>query len=199
MDRASRFIWELSCGEKETALFENAMATLVQIIEQTDDLSLLTDGERRYSNLLFDVCQEVIRTGQVGRPKKTLKEGVKVRVKNNGSQTHKKGPKRPKYQSPKPEHPQTKTNLENKQIHANHVEAFNSALRRRVAAYRRKTNTYAKDKPFLQNRLDGYWVLHNFIRPHFTLKQVPAVVLGCLEKGLSWFELFKIQFVSMVV
>ena len=41
MDRASRFIWELSCGEKETALFENARATVFQVIEQTDDLSLV--------------------------------------------------------------------------------------------------------------------------------------------------------------
>ncbi len=54
MDRASRFIWELSCGEKETDLFENAMATLVQVIEETDDLSLVTDGERRYGNLFED-------------------------------------------------------------------------------------------------------------------------------------------------
>ena len=133
MDRASRFIWELSCGERETALFENAMATLLQVIEQTDDLSLLTDGERRYGNLLFDICQEIIRTGQVGRPKTTLKEGVKVRVKNKGSQAHKTGPKRPKYQAPQPEHPDTKPNIENEQIHANHVEAFNSAVRRKVS------------------------------------------------------------------
>ena len=195
MDRASRFIWDLSCGEKETALFENAMATLAQVIEKTDDLSLVTDGERRYGNLLFDICQETIRTGQVGRPKTTLKEGVKVRVKNKGSQAHQKGPKRPKYQSPKPEHPNTKKNLENKQIHANHVEAFNSALRRKIAAYRRKTNTYAKEKPSLQTRLDAHWVFHNFIHPHFTLKQVPAVVLGCLEKALSWVEVFSIQLV----
>jgi hypothetical protein len=196
MDRASRFIWELSCGEKETSLFENAMKTLAQVIEETDDLSLVTDGERRYGNLLFDICKEVIRTGKVGRPKTTLKEGVKVRVKNKGSQAHKNGPKRPKYQAPQPEHPETKPNLDDSQIHANHVEAFNSALRRKIAAYRRKTNTYAKDKPFLQNRLDAHWILHNFVRPHFSLKQVPAVVLGCLEKGLSWVELFKIRLVS---
>ncbi len=89
MDRASRFIWDLSCFDMETALFENAMATLLQVIEQTDDLSLVTLGSRRYGNLLFDICQEVIRTGQVGRPKTTLKEGVKVRVKNKGSQATK--------------------------------------------------------------------------------------------------------------
>jgi transposase-like protein len=70
MDRASRFIWELRCGERDRDLFQQAMATLAQVIEQTDDLTLLTDGERRYGNLLFELCQEVVRTGQVGRPKK---------------------------------------------------------------------------------------------------------------------------------
>ena len=70
MDRASRFIWEMQCGERNTDLFKQAIATLGQVIEQTDDLSLFTDGERRYGNLLFEICQEAIRTGQVGRPKK---------------------------------------------------------------------------------------------------------------------------------
>lgn len=69
MDRASRFIWELQCGERDTELFKQAIATLAQVIEQTDDLTLLTDGERRYGNLLFEICQELIRTGRVGRPK----------------------------------------------------------------------------------------------------------------------------------
>lgn len=72
LDRASRFIWELQCGERDADLFKQAIATLAQVIDQTADLSLFTDGERRYGNLLFDICQEVIRTGQVGRPKKRL-------------------------------------------------------------------------------------------------------------------------------
>jgi transposase-like protein len=70
MDRASRFIWELHSGERERALFEQAMETLARVVEQTSDLTLFTDGERRYGHILFDICQEVIRTGQVGRPKK---------------------------------------------------------------------------------------------------------------------------------
>ena len=63
MDRASRFIWELQCGERDADLFKQAIATLSQVIDQTDDLSLFTDGERRYGNLLFEICQEIIRTG----------------------------------------------------------------------------------------------------------------------------------------
>jgi len=196
MDRATRFIWELTCGKRERSLFEAAMITLSQVIEQTVDLSLLTDGERRYGNLLFETCHQVLRTGKPGRPKKTLPKGVKVRVKNKGSQAHKRGRKRPKYQAPHNEHPDTEQNLVDKHIHANHLEAFNSALRRRLACYRRKTNTYAKIKPALQRRLDAYWVLHNFVRSHFTTKQVPAVAMGILEKAFSLFDIFKIRCIA---
>jgi hypothetical protein len=67
-----------------------------------------------------------------------------------------------------------------------------------MACYRRHTNTYAKEQPALQSRLDTYWVLHNFIRPHFTTKQVPAVALGIVDHPLSWDEIFRIQYVKAV-
>ena len=118
---------------------------------------------------------------------------MKVRIKNKGSQKHKRGRKRPKYQAPLKEHPQTSQTLLNPDIHANHLEAFNSAIRRRLSCYRRRTNTSAKDEDALQRRLDGYWGLHNFVRPHFTTHKVPAVALGILDKGLSFEELFTIQ------
>ncbi len=38
LGRASRFIWELECGQRDTNLFKQAMTTLAQVIEQTDDL-----------------------------------------------------------------------------------------------------------------------------------------------------------------
>ena len=119
---------------------------------------------------------------------------MKVRLKNKGSQAHKRGRKRPKYQAPKPEHPDTEQTIINKDIHANHLEAFNSALRRRMACYRRRTNTYAKEQAVLQTRLDAYWVLHNFIRPHFTTKLIPAVASGILDQPLSWDEIMRIQY-----
>src|SRR5215212_11104067 len=120
------------------------MPLLCDVIEQTGDLTLLTDGERRYGSLLFEICSAVLRTGKRGRPKKTLRKGVKVRLKNKGSQRHKRGPKGPKYQAPYPEHPDTAQPIATKDIHAHHLEAFNTSLRRRCAAYRRRTNTYAK-------------------------------------------------------
>jgi hypothetical protein len=99
-------------------LFKKAISLLCQVIQQTGDLTLLTDGERRYGSLLFELCSEALRTGKRGRPKKTLRQGVKVRLKNKGTQRHKRGPKRPKYQAPYPEHPDTVQPVASKDIHA---------------------------------------------------------------------------------
>ena len=55
MDRATRFLWDMQCGRKDRKLFKNAMRLLCQVIEQTGDLTLLTDGQRRYGNLLFEL------------------------------------------------------------------------------------------------------------------------------------------------
>ena len=40
---------------------------------------------------------------------------------------------------------------------------------------------------------DIFWIVHNFIRKHFTTKKVPAVALGILKEGLSWEQMLKIQ------
>lgn len=193
MERASRFIWVLGCGKKDRTLFFYAIQILRNIIEQTGDVTLITDGERRYGNLLFEICHEVFRSGLRGRPPKILREGIKIRIKNKGKQNHKRGRKRPKYETPHAEHPQTFQNISNNDIHANHAEAFNASLRRRSSAYRRRTNTYAKNKTSLQRILDGVWIVHNFIRIHFTTKQVPVVALGVMEKGLSWKQILMLQ------
>ena len=196
MDRASRFIWALECGKKDERLFKTAMRILLKVIRKTDDLTLLTDGERRYGNILFEICYELLKTGKQGRPRKTLTKGVKVRVKNKGSQKKKPGRKRKKYQAPQPEHPDTTQNIENPDIHANHVEAFNAALRRMCSAFRRKTNTYAKKVERLQERLNVIWIIHNFVRVHYTTKEVPAVTLGVIEEGLTLEDILRLKGVN---
>jgi transposase-like protein len=193
LDRASRFIWEIECGKKARKLFHKAIKSLDKIARQTHDLSIFTDGERRYGNLLFEICHELVKNGKPGRPKKTFKKGVHVRLKNKGSQAHKKGRKRPQYQSPWREHPETARTIAETDIHANHAEAFFSSLRRKCATFRRKTNTYAKSTKGLQRLLGVYWVVHNFLRVHFTTREVPAVALGLLERRLSVQEVVQIQ------
>ena len=116
MDKATRFIWELSCGKKDKALSKIAIKRLADLIEQSE-------------------------------------------------------------------------------AHANHVEANNSEMRQRRSPFRRKTNTYAKSKNNLQRILNVYWVIHNYVRPHFTTEEVPAVRLGIVEKTLNVKTLFSIQYV----
>lgn len=94
IERSSRFIWELKCGNKDKELFSSTLKNLVKIIEKTDDLTLLTDGESRYGNILFELCNEAIRTGKRGRPRKCLPKGVKVRMKIKKSQNNKRGKKK---------------------------------------------------------------------------------------------------------
>jgi len=183
MDRASRFIVEQRCGEKDAELFRHVMNTVAGYIEQSEDLIFLSDGERRYGNWLFELCSEVLYTGKRGCPSKTLPSNVKVRVKNKGSQAHVKK-KRPKYEAPWREHPETQQNLDNQDIHANHIEAQNAALRRRNSAFRRRTNTYAKTLKGLQRTLDVHQLIHNFVRCHWTTLEVPAVALGVLKEAL---------------
>ena len=185
MDRASRFIINLTCGKKDKDLFMSAMTILTEVVKVTNDMTLLTDGERRYSKYLFQICYDLLRNDKPGRPKKVLKENLRIKLKNKGSQDHKPGPKLDKYQTPKPEHPNTKNKISNAEIHANHAEGQNAAIRRKNSAYRRKTNTYAKIKDGLQRTLDIYWVVHNFVRKHFTTKEVPAVKLGVMKKALN--------------
>jgi len=193
MDRATRFMWAMGCGRKDRQLLTQAIRLLCRVLKQTGDLTLLTDGERRSGNSLFEICHQVLRNGKRGRPKKTLRKGVKVRLKNKGAQAHKKGRKRPKYQAPFPEHPETIQTITTQDIQANHLEAFHMSLRRRCAAYCRRTNMYAKNTVRLQDRLDVYWIVHNFVRIHFTTHQVPAVALGILEHGFSLHDIFLIQ------
>ncbi len=82
--------------------------------------------------------------------------------------------------------------IEEADIHANHVVANNSAMRRKCSPFRRKTDTYAKSVNSLQRILNVYQVVHNFIRIHFTIKEVPAVALGVIQDTLSVEDLFNI-------
>ncbi len=191
LERRTRFLWQAQCGKKDKQLFKDAIRILYDVIKQTQDFKLFTDGERRYANLLFEICYELIYTGR--RTRETFKKGVKVRVKNKGSQAHKRGPKRPKYQQPKNEHPDNTGDINNSDIHANHVEAFNASLRRKCSAYRRRTNTYAKEQVRLQQRLDLQWVRHNFIERHFTTKKIPAVALNIVENGFTFEQIFALK------
>lgn len=176
MERGSRYILESKCGFKDKKLFMSVIKELAKIAERTNDLSLFTDGERRYSQMLFNLCNKEILIK--GKSKKVLKEGISVRLKNKGRKSSKK------YEKPLPEYPNTK-DIKESDIHANHLEAKNSSLRRSNSAFRRKTNTYAKKVSALQRTLDLDFIVHNYLKPNFTTKTVPAVALGVIKEPYS--------------
>ena len=194
MERTSRFIIEQRCGEKDAKMFRSVMETVANYIKQSDDVTFLSDGERRYGNWLFELCAEELRDGRRGRPPKTLPKEVKVRIKNKGSQNTDPENRRPKYEAPWREHPDTNQVLDDADIHANHVEAQNAALRRRNSAFRRRTNTYAKCKEGLQRTLDVHQIIHNFVRRHWTTGVVPAIALGVLKEALCLEDVLRGRF-----
>lgn len=194
MERASRFIVEQHGGRKDEKMFRKAMTTVAGYVEQSNELTFFSDGERRYGSLLFAICAETLKKGQRGRPPKTLPKEVTVRVKNKGSQNTKPENRRPKYEAPWREHPETSQNLDETDIHANDVEAQNAALRRRNSAFRRRTNTYAKCKEGLQRTLDVHQIIHNFVRRHWTTGVVPAVALNIIEGALCLEDILTSRF-----
>ncbi len=142
------------------------------MIEQTDSLSLFTDGERRYGNLLFEICTRspfLHRIGKTRTSPKTAAEKVRVRLKNKGLQKATGSSTSKVSQAPVPEHPKTTHDVAHKDIHANHLEAFNASGRRRNSTFRRKTNTAQANRKELQRTLDVFgWCiqfLFEFISP----------------------------------
>lgn len=77
------------------------------------------------------------------------------------------------------------------EVHANHVEGFNSSLRRYLSAFRRRTNTYAKNIFGLQRVLDIFWMVHNFVRPHLSqvklFSKLSREILGVSERKTGQF------------
>ena len=48
---------------------KKALESLCKVIEKADDLTLITDGKRRYGNLLFEICQELVEQASEGDQK----------------------------------------------------------------------------------------------------------------------------------
>lgn len=98
--------------------------------------ALLTSGERRYGTALWKLALRFvwIKAGKAhpdyGR-RKVWREGLEVAMKIKGSQGHKR------VLWVKAEHPFTAISPDC-EVHANHNEAQNTALRRRASAYRRR-------------------------------------------------------------
>ena len=55
---------------------------------------------------------------------------------------------------------------------------------------------YAKTEKGLQRVLDVHQIIHNFVRPHWTTKKVPAVAIGIIAKALTLENILTLQRVA---
>lgn len=109
---------------------------------------------------------------------------MEVAIKIKGSQG------RPRVEWIKTEHPLTAIS-DKSDVHVNHNEAQNAALRRHASAYRRRQNLYAKKVEGLQRALDVQRLIHNWVRPHWSLGKgvTPSMAMCYSLRPLSIPEL----------
>jgi hypothetical protein len=172
---------------RDAQLFEQGVERAWDWAQPSDIIRWFSDGERRYSKALWKLASVYLLTNSlptVFPDRKVWREGVEVAIKIKGSQGN------PRVEWVLPEHPFTAISSVT-EVHANHLEALNSALRRRSTAYRRRQNHYAKFVEGLQRALNVQRLLHNWVRPHWGLDKLttPAMAMGFIERPLTIAEL----------
>ena len=145
-------------------------------VQNCQSIRWFTDGERRYGNELWKLASVYLKSGEYHPEfphRKVWREGLEVAMKIKNSQGNKR------VEWVKAEHPFTAISPES-EVHANHNEAQNAALRRKCSAYRRRQNLYAKELPGLQRILDVQRLVHNWVKPHWGLGKgtTPAMEMG---------------------
>jgi len=190
VERDSRYWLVAQAGLKNTQLFQKGTQKAWRWARCCSSIRWFTDGEQRYAKLLWKLASQYLKSKerpQVYGYRKVWREGVEVAMKIKGYI----GRRRVKWI--KPEHPYTAISPK-PEVGANHNEALNSSIRRRCSAYRRRTNTEAKNVEGLQRSLDVLRLVHNWVRPHSSLNKgiTPAMALGLyhrpiqMEELLSW-------------
>jgi hypothetical protein len=201
MERDSRYWFVGLVGKRENILFKKGMEQLWAWAKPAEFIRLFTDGEYRYSkegdwgnlppahfrNYLWPLAHEFLKPDEVSSTyqyRKVWRQGLEVACKVKGSQGT---PRRVwRYRA----HPYTAISNQ-KDVHANHQEAFNASLRRRCSAYRRRQNLYAKRQDALQRTLTMQQMIHNWVRRHFSLPKntTPAMRLGYIDRPVSLYEM----------
>lgn len=191
IERQSRYWVAAHAGQKTARLFRQGTAQAWQWAAPAQFIRWFTDGERRYGKTLWSLASVFLKrreTTPVYQRRKVWRQGLEVAMKIKGSQ----GQRRVVWV--KTEHPFTAISPIH-DVHANHNEAQNSALRRRASAYRRRQNLYAKRVEGLQRALNVQRLIHNWVRPHWGLdhQTTPAMAMGYCERPFSTQELLTLK------
>jgi hypothetical protein len=168
-------------GVKNEDLFERSVNQSWQWVSACQFVRCFSDGERRYARLLWQRASVYLKRQDYPhrRHRKVWREGVEVAMKIKGSQGC------PRVVWVKFEHPWTAISPRI-EVHANHVEAQNAAIRRRCSAYRRRQNLYAKTVSGLQRAITCCRLVHNWVKPHWGLSsnQTPAMAMGFCDRPI---------------
>lgn len=187
IERESRYWLTAQAGLKDQPLFANGVQSAWEWVKACDGIRWFTDGERRYGQELWKLASVYLKAEErhpdYGH-RKVWREGLEVAMKVKGAQGNRR------VEWVKVEHPFTAISPAS-EVHANHNEAHNAALRRRCSAYRRRQNLYAKKLSGLQRVLDVQQLIHNWVRPHWGLSKqtTPAMEMGFCSRPLSTLEL----------
>lgn len=130
IEQESRYWVAAQAGRKETGLFEQGTQRAWNWAKPAQFIRWFTDGERRYGRALWKLASIYLKRGEAHRHyhhRKVWREGLEVAMKIKGSQ----GQRRVEWVYT--EHPFTAVSAAS-EVHANHNEAQNSALRRRCSA-----------------------------------------------------------------
>lgn len=191
IERTSRYWVHAQAGQKTNPLFEQGTRLAWTWANPATYIRWFTDGEHRYGQALWQLASVRLKPGECHPDypyRKVWREGLEVAMKIKASQ----GRKRVEWV--RVEHPFTAMSPA-REVHANHNEAQNSALRRRASAYRRRQNLYAKSVEGLQRVLDVQRLIHNWVRPHWGLqrKLTPAMAMGYCQRPISITELLTLR------
>jgi hypothetical protein len=187
IERETRYWIEAQAGLKNAKLFENGVKSAWDWAKPSEYIRWFTDGERRYGIELWKLASVYIKPGETTESykyRKVWREGLEVAMKVKGSQG------KPHVEWLKQEHPFTAISPKS-DVHANHNEAQNSALRRRASSYRRRQNLYAKAVEGLQRVLNMQRIIHNWVKPHWGLgkQETPAMAMGYIDRPVTMVEL----------
>lgn len=191
IERQSRYWVTAEVGKKDESLFEGGVKTTWQWARPAEFVRWFSDGERRYAQQLWRLASVWLKQQETSTAyghRKVWRYGVEVACKIKGSQGN------PRVEWVKPEHPFTAISPA-EAVHANHNEALNSSIRRRCSAYRRRQNHYAKTVDGLEQAITAQRLIHNWIRPHWSLQRqtTPAMAMGFCDRPVPMEEFLTLR------
>jgi len=205
IDSETRLIICFLVGDRT---LESCREFLRELSLRVDNIPLFTSDELpHYKTVLGEIYSEeipVAKSGKRGRPRKPeividpeLDYATVHKTRENGKVT--KVEKRIVYGDEKRIEEKIAKGP-GKKINTSYIERFNGTVRQHDGHLRRKSQTFAKERPHLKARLAIIVLFYNCIREHGTLSKnsdktrtprTPALVAGLISKNWTFESAYK--------